>query len=111
MKGNVLSWGVALRKGFQPGMYSYSEVPLGAYEATLDFKIWAKKIMGINCYFTQSNTGKKFQLTVYCKFKKGLYRIEGCEIDFVVCPVERVYNIKVFADQKKKTIFAAASLI
>ncbi len=63
MENNVLSWNIALEKGLEPRLYPYTaeHVPVGKYEAVLDFKIWAKKAMGICCYFTQRNTGIKFQ--------------------------------------------------
>lgn len=49
MECNVLSWNVALEKGYEPRLYPYATeyVPLGEYEAVLDFKIWAKKAMAI----------------------------------------------------------------
>lgn len=111
MTGNVLSWGVALAKGFQPGQYSYTEVPLGEYEATLDFKIWAKKIMGINCYFTKAVTGQNFQLTVYCKHRTGIYKIEGCSIDFTQCHTAKTYQVTVFKNEKGKIVFASAKVL
>jgi len=114
MATNVLSWGVALDKGFEPSEYPYTidKVPLGEYEAILDFKIWAKKVMGICCYFTQVVSGKKFQLTVYCKGRTGAYKIiEGCGIDFTSCPIGTAYKIKVGANEKKKIVFEKAALI
>jgi hypothetical protein len=113
MAGNVLSWDVALDKGYEPRLYFYTfeDVPLGEYEAILDFKIWAKTIIGISCYFTQAGTGKKFQLTVYCKPGVGVYKIEGCKIDFAQCPIERLYQISVIANEKKRIVFANARLL
>lgn len=112
MERNVISWNAALNNGFEPGLYpySFSEVPLGEYDAVLDAKIWAKKVMGINCYFTQADTGKRFQLTVYCKHNSGIYKLEGCSINFANCPTGKKYRINVIADQKKKIIFANAVL-
>ncbi|SRR6266496_953242 len=113
MAGNVLSWGVALKKGFEPGLYPYTfnEIPLGEYEAVLDCKIWAKTIMGINCYFTHVLSGKKFQLTVYCKHRTGIYKIEGCGIDFTQCETGRLYQLTVLANDKKTIVFANAVLL
>jgi hypothetical protein len=113
MAGNVLSWNAAIKKGYEPRLYPFSsdQIPLGEYDAILDFKIWAKKIMGINCYFTQTNTGKKFQLTVYCTRKTSVYKINSYEIDFVQCPIEQVYEISVCANEKKKVLFKKAKLI
>ena len=111
MHGNVLSWNVALTQGFEPRLYSYIDIPLGEYAAILDFKIWAKKIMGINCYFTHSVTGQKFQLTVYCRHRSGTYEIDGCRIDFANCPTEKLYRLGVIADQKKRILFKSAMLL
>ena len=112
MARNVLSWDVALRNGFKPHLYTYAfdAIPLGECEAMLDFKIWAKKIMAVGCYFTHAATEQKFQLTVYCS-GTGLYRIKDCPIDFTECPVGRLYKVKVIADQKKKIVFKGAELV
>jgi hypothetical protein len=106
MAGNVLSWSAAIKKGYEPRLYpfSFEEIPLGEYPARLDFKIWAKKVMGICCYFTQEKTGKKFQLTVYCTQATGVYKIGNSKIDFAQCPVEKNYEISVIATEKKKAI-------
>lgn len=113
MTTNVLSWSVALDKGFEPSEYPYAfdKVAFGEYEAILDFKIWAKKVMGICCYFTQVASGKKFQLTVYCKGRTGAYKIGNCDIDFTSCPIGTAYRIKVGADQRKKIVFENAILV
>lgn len=108
---NVLSWGKAIAAGWQPGHYHYAaeSVPVGTYEAILDFKIWAKKVMAINCYFTVKRTGQKIQLTVYCQ-QTGRYMLPGGAIDFTTCPIQTFYLIEVRADQKKKIRFIQALL-
>ena len=108
MASNVLVWKDALAKGFKPGLYPYQDVPSGEYDATLDFKIWAKKVMAINCYFTVILTGQKIQLTVFCQ-EAGRYKLLNSMVDFKACPTEAVYLIKVQADQKKKIRFVSAS--
>ena len=110
MSSNVLSWKDALAKGFNPSLYPYLDVPVGEYDATLDFKIWAKKVMAISCYFTQHVTGKKIQLTVYCN-EAGLYKAGNSEINFAACEIGRMYRIEVIANQKKKVVFAHAELL
>lgn len=112
MAGNVLSWGVALDKGYTPWLYVYApkEVPMGEFDAILDFKIWAKKVMGISCYFTQMGTGRKFQLTVYLDLRTRLYRIQGCEVDFVQSPIGHCYQVKVSLHSKGRTVFEKAVL-
>lgn len=84
MESNVLAWNVALEKGYEPRLYSYAtaDVPLGVYEAALDFKIWAKKAMGIGCYFTQKDTGAKFQITVYLRQTDKAYLLDEGSVDF-----------------------------
>ena len=70
MENNVLSGNVALEKGHEPRLYPYTaeHVPVGSYQAVLDFKIWAKKAMGICCYFTQRNTGIKLLMGILHHF-------------------------------------------
>jgi hypothetical protein len=104
MPVNVLSWSAAIKKGCEPTLYSFyfEKVPFGEYDAMLDFKIWAKKIMAINCYFTQVGTAKKFQLTVSCWY--GRYKLPGCATDFAQCPVNSFYKVMVIADERKKKI-------
>jgi len=48
----------AISKGHEPRLYTYDDalVPLGEFEAILDFKAWSKRIIAINCYFTQIST-------------------------------------------------------
>jgi hypothetical protein len=110
MTGNVMTWEEAIRKGYEPKLYLFSskDVPLGTFEAILDYKIWAKKIMAICCYFTEKNTAKKFQLTVYCDRNQFAYKIGSCETDFVCCPVGQTYEICLSADEKKKILFKSA---
>jgi len=105
MASRVFAWKDALANGLSPGLYSYSDVPLGEYDAILDFKIWAKKLMAINCYFTQVVTGKKILLTVFCN-EGGLYKVGGSAINFATCDIERVYKINVMANQNKRIVFA-----
>jgi hypothetical protein len=90
-------------KGCEPRLYPYAteDVPFGCYQAVLDFKIWAKKATAIGCYFTQKDTGKLFQLTVYrCQTDK-LYRLDEEDIDFKVCVVNAIYVITVVLNGKQ----------
>lgn len=112
-KRNVLTWLQALRAGWEPGAYSYTvdSVPIGTYQVMLDFKIWAKKVMAVNCYCTVSGSGEKIILTVYCREQTGQYRLANGDIDFTTCPVQARYTIEVIADQKKKIALVQATLI
>ncbi|MBN8880468.1 MAG: hypothetical protein J0I32_23190 [Sphingobacteriales bacterium] len=106
MAVNVLSWNEALKRGHEPRLYSYAagDIPLGNVEATLDFKIWAQKVMGIGCYFTKMETGKKFLLTVYCH-RSGAYKINGSAIDFSSCPTNELYQLIIRSDFKSGRIY------
>jgi hypothetical protein len=102
MASNVLAWKDALAKGLSPGLYSYKDVPVGQYLALLDFKIWAKKVMAISCYFTLPDTGVKIQLTVYCCNEAGMYKLGNGEVNFATCEIGRVYRVKIEANEKEK---------
>ncbi len=113
MESNVLSWAKALRQGLQPGLYSFvaAAIPTGKCTAMLDFKIWAKKTMAISCYFTQPETGNKFQLTVYLDKKTGRYAIPACSINFADCATESTYSLDVGIDSKRRTKLLYAELL
>jgi len=97
MERNVLSFLVALKKGYDFRLYSYdpTRIPLGEMEARLDFKTWSKRIIAINCYFTKTDTGEKFVLTVYGHHKTGRYTLPGSTLDFGQCPIDCSYNVMV----------------
>ncbi len=111
MESNVLSWHIALEKGYEPKLFPYEtdHVPLGEYEAVLDFKIWAKKVMAICCYFTLKDSGIKFQLTVYRRQKDEQYMIDDSSIDFKVCAVNATYLINVILNGKQKAVLKNAA--
>jgi hypothetical protein len=62
MENNVLSWNVALEKGYEPHLFPYTaeEIPLGQYDTFLEFKIWSKKAMGMSCYFKKKIPAQSF---------------------------------------------------
>ena len=107
----MLSWRIALERGYERRLYPYATpyVPVGTYEAVLDFKIWARKAMAICCYFTQRGTGVKFQLTVYRRAEDKSYRLEEGDVDFRVCPVDNVYTIKVIRSGNQQAAFQYAA--
>lgn len=57
----------ALEAGFQPQNYSWLPeiVPVGEYEVILDFMIWSKKLVAIDCFFTTVSDHRKIRLTAY----------------------------------------------
>ena len=109
---NVISWASALHNNFAPGNYTinHNEIPHGKTTAILDCKIWAKKIMGINCYFTATCLDKKFQLTVYCDFKNGTYKVPGSAINFATCPINNEYDIEIRCGPGNKVVLTNASI-
>ncbi|TAN00420.1 MAG: hypothetical protein EPN39_04350 [Chitinophagaceae bacterium] len=113
MERNVLSFGAALAKGYEPRLYPYdaNRIQEGEYEAILDFKIWAKKIMAVGCYFTLLPAKEKVQLTVYCDKKTGQYKLPKSEIDFTCCPTSNMYKISIGKKKSGNTYLQNAALI
>ena len=111
---NVLTWHQALDKGFNPSDHPFETalVPLGEFPAILDFKIWAKKTMGISCFFTRQVDQTKFQLTVYRRRSDRQYILEGCDcdIDFSVCNTAETYIVQVAINGKGNISFKNAAL-
>jgi hypothetical protein len=113
MEHNVWSFKVAVRKGFSLRLYSYDpmQVPLGEFEAVLDFKTWSKRIIAINCYFTKSGTEEKFVVTVYCNYLTGKYAIQGSTVDFSDCATNAIFRISVCKNDKEKIVLTKAEMI
>jgi len=113
MESNVLSWNVALDRGYKPELYPYAteSVPLGEYRAVLDFKIWAKKAMAVSCYFTQKDSNVRFQLAVYRRQIDKEYKLDNDNIDFKVSPIDAIYLISVALNNKQKAAFKNAAII
>ncbi|CAN5165971.1 hypothetical protein BH11BAC5_BH11BAC5_44030 [soil metagenome] len=113
MERNVFSRGVALNKGYKPGLYTYDAVliPMGEYIAVLDYKIWSKRIIAINCYFTKLDEGNKFVVTVYCNNKTGRYSPYGSSVDFAICPLNAQYLIGISKSKSDKIALVKAEEI
>jgi hypothetical protein len=113
MESNVLSWNAAIELGYEPRAYPFTNihVPLGEYEARLDFKIWAKKATGISCYFTQINTNSKFQLTVYRRQRDKMYMLNDNEIDFKFCDISVVYTVYVLLSNSENALLKKATRV
>lgn len=101
---NVMSWKQAIEAGYEPNLYPYTISP-GEYTAVLDFKLWAKKTMGVACYFTCPGTGEKFQLTVYRRQRDCMYKLNKSGIDFTTCPTGVAYLISITQNSKGNTSF------
>jgi hypothetical protein len=113
MERNVFSWGVALNKGYEPRLYTYdaAQIPLGEFRARLDYKIWSKRIIAINCYFTKLDGENKFVVTVYCNNKTGRYSPSVSMIDFAFCPLDTQYLIGISKSESDKITLVKAEEI
>lgn len=113
MERNVFSWGVALNKGYEPRLYTYDaeQIPVGEFSAWLDYKIWSKRIIAINCYFTKLDGGNKFVVTVYCNNKTGRYSPSGSLVDFAICPLDTQYLIAITKRKSEKIALVKAEKI
>ncbi len=80
----VLGFYPALEAGYEPRNYSWLtvDVPVGEYEAKLDFMIWSKKQVAINCYLTALASGQHFRLTAY-RNKAEDYMAGGAAVRFL----------------------------
>lgn len=113
MSNKVMSWNLAIENGYNPSLYTYNvtDIPVGEYEAELQFKIWSKNIMGIGCYFIQKQTGKRFKLTVFRQRATKVYTLDSGGINFVETPVNCTYLIRVSKNEKNRIIFENAVLL
>ena len=80
----VLGFYPALEAGYEPSNYSWvtEDVPVGEYEAKLDFMIWSKKQIAINCYLTTVVSGRHIRLTAY-RNKAEDYMAGGVAVRFL----------------------------
>lgn len=62
-----MSFNAALEAGCEPRNYSWltEDIPIGDYEVRLDFMIWSKKQVAVDCYFTTIDDDKQIRLTAY----------------------------------------------
>lgn len=113
MERNVSSFKTAIRKGYEPLLYTYdtSQISLGEFDAILDFKTWSKRIIAINCYFTKIATKEKFVVTVYCNNHTGRYDITGSDVNFADCAVNASYHICIQKNNKDKVFISSVQLI
>jgi len=105
----VMEFFPALEAGYEPKNYSYykEDVPLGSYKAKLDFMLWSKTYMAVNCFFTIKGSLKKISLSVYKKpGEDGLYLAGETEVRFV--PFGSTMHLTVEANQNGKPILVDA---
>jgi hypothetical protein len=110
---NVLTWENALDDGHEPSLYPYAAelIPMGQFEARLDFKIWAKNTMGVSCYFTVTVDNKRFKLTVFRRKNDEQYMLENETLDFADCPVGVSYLITVAKNKTGNAVFKSAAIV
>ena len=113
MERKVWSFIAAIQYGFEPRSYIYDpkQIPLGEFDAVLDFKIWSKRVMAINGYFTKVTTGEKFTLTIYCDNQFGKYMIKASPIDFSDCATGQAYRILITMNSKYKPVLSKVDYI
>ena len=90
----VIGFKPALEGGFQPQNYSWLPdiVPLGEYEAILDFMIWSKKLIAIDCFFTTVSDNRKIRLTAY-KNQGEDYMVGGIAVSYLSLGTRLVVSI------------------
>jgi len=106
MENNVLSWGHILSTKTDLTIYAWQneEIPVGKFSAVLDFKVWSKKVTGINCYFRIVDSGKLIRLTLF-RMKDRSYRLDETGIDFLYCPAGDIYTIETTLNGKGNISF------
>lgn len=113
MNSNVMTWKSAVDSGLEPRDYPYAadEIPMGDFEAKLEFKIWAKPAFTISCFFTEVATGRKFQLSVFRRRADEVYGLAEGDVDFDVCPTDCVYRVTVRTNDQEKAVFQRAEIV
>ena len=105
---NVYSFKAAAGMGFLYQQYTYDsqKIPLGEFSARLDFKIWSRRILAINCYFTKIGTGERFVVRIYCNNETAKFQVMNSTIDFAQCPVGIIYSVQIIKNEKGKVLLA-----
>jgi hypothetical protein len=113
MNSNVMTWKSAVESGLEPRDYPFAaaEIPMGVFEAKLEFKIWAKLENTVSCFFTEVATGRKFQLSVFRRKTDEVYAVAEGDVDFHTCPADTVYLITVRTNDRDKAVLQRAELV
>lgn len=76
----------ALDAGFEPKTYSWEDVPIGTWQARLDFKVWSNKTSSgcLGCYFTSLVDGQQYLLSAFRPYRSTSRRYSPTDdsIDF-----------------------------
>ncbi|QIL42385.1 hypothetical protein G7074_25860 [Pedobacter sp. HDW13] len=86
MKTTVFELTPDLEVELEPKNYPYGkeDVPLGTYTAKLDFMLWSKSGLTINCFFTLEDSHRKISLSVYRKAaNQGRYLAGEIEVRYL----------------------------
>ena len=105
----VLEFFPALEAGHEPKNYSYykEDVPLGVYKAKLDFMLWSKTYVAINCFFTILDSNQKISLSVYKKTgEEDLFMAGETEMSYVRFGSDMVLTVE--SNQNGKPILVDA---
>jgi len=97
METTVLEFFPALEAGYDHKNYSYEKggVPLGTYSAKLDFMLWSKSVLTINCFFTLVDSHKKITLSVYRKAaNQGRYMAGETEVRYLPFGTELLLTVE-----------------
>ncbi|WP_316827851.1 hypothetical protein [Pedobacter miscanthi] len=86
METTVLELTPELEITLEPKNYPYGigDVPLGTYAAKLDFMLWSKSGLTINCFFSLPDSHQKISLSVYRKaVNQGRYLAGETEVRYL----------------------------
>lgn len=99
---NIYSFKGAIEAGLNPKEYKYGKdvVPIGTFEAVLDFKIWAYGDMpAVTCYFTMAG-GEKVRVNVFRNKEEEYIPGQG-SVNLRYCPIETKYKVSVELTSRK----------
>jgi len=111
METTVLELTPELEVVLEPKNYPYGkgEVPLGTYTAKLDFMLWSKSGVTINCFFTLPDSHKKISLSVYRKAtNQGRYLAGEIEVRYL--PFGTLLELTVEANELGKPVLTDMSI-
>lgn len=105
METTVLELTPELEIELEPKNYPFGkeDVPLGTYVAKLDFMLWSKSGLTINCFFSLVDSCKKISLSVYRKASNQGRYLAG-EIEVRYLPFGTLLELKVEANELGKPV-------
>lgn len=74
---------------------------MGSYPGKLDFMLWSKSGLTINCFFTLLDSGKKISLSVYKKSSRhGRYMAGDTEVRYLLFGTEMELAVEAYVIRK-----------